>query len=165
MLLKYIEGHVFNNNKHYHFTNKDIKFDRMINSIIIPTEYIKEDIEDNISYLNSIYYDLIDRKLYSSINNIYRAIKNNTLYVYLSITYCTDISKSDNGYSIFMDNVKSLKQMDRYCSAVKYIYYPRTKEIERYEIYGDIVLGNEVKRDESYYDRFKPPKELEITEF
>lgn len=156
MLMKYIEASVYNQSKHYNFTNRDVLFDKDILSVILSKEYINNDINDNIAYIYDLFYnELLDRKLYSSLSNVERAIRTGSLEAYLSITYCTDINKSDSEYMIFRDEVHSLKDVEKYCSGVRYYYELRTKEISRYEIYGDIVLGDEIHREESYYDQFK----------
>ena len=157
MLMKYIEANCFNRSKNYNFTVRDLIFDKSLNSIILSKEYINNDMEHNLSYVyGGIFYnELLDRKLYSSLSNVERAIRTGSLEAYLSITYCTDINKSDSGYMIFRDEVHSLKDVEKYCSGVRYYYELRTKEISRYEVYGDIVLGDEIHREESYYDQFK----------
>ena len=158
MLLKYIEAWVCNSNKHYSFISRDINFDKKQNNIVLPKEYIDNDINKYIGYLYSLYYDeLLDRKLYSSISNVKRAVKAGALDAYLSITYCSDINRSDIGYNNLRNTPKSLESVNRYCSAIRYYYIPKTGEISRYEIYGDIVLGDEIEREESYYDQFKLP--------
>lgn len=156
MLMKYIEASVYNQSKHYNFTNRDVLFDKDILSVILSKEYINNYINDNIAYIYDLFYnELLDRKLYSSLSNVERAIRTGSLEAYLSITYCTDINKSDSEYMIFRDEVHSLKDVEKYCSGVKYYYNFKTKEISRYEIYGDIVLGDEIHREGSYYDQFK----------
>lgn len=156
MLMKYIEASISHKSKSYNFINRDVLFDKDILSVILSKEYINNDINDNIAYIYDLFYnELLDRKLYSSLSNVERAIKTGSLEAYLSITYCTDINKSDSGYMIFRDEVHSLKDVEKYCSGVRYYYELRTKEISRYEIYGDIVLGDEIHREESYYDQFK----------
>lgn len=156
MLMKYIEASISHKSKSYNFINRDVLFDKDILSVILSKEYINNDINDNIAYIYDLFYnELLDRKLYSSLSNVERAIRTGSLEAYLSITYCTDINKSDSGYMIFRDEVHSLKDVEKYCSGVRYYYELRTKEISRYEIYGDIVLGDEIHREESYYDQFK----------
>lgn len=156
MLMKYIEASISHKSKSYNFINRDVLFDKDILSVILSKEYINNDINDNIAYIYDLFYnELLDRKLYSSLSNVERAIKTGSLEAYLSITYCIDINKSDNKYMIFRDAVHSLKDVEKYCSGVRYYYELRTKEISRYEIYGDIVLGDEIHREESYYDQFK----------
>lgn len=156
MLMKYIEASISHKSKSYNFINRDVLFDKDILSVILSKEYINNDINDNIAYIYDLFYnELLDRKLYSSLSNVERAIKTGSLEAYLSITYCTDINKSDSKYMIFRDVVHSLKDVEKYCSGVRYYYELRTKEISRYEIYGDIVLGDEIHREESYYDQFK----------
>ena len=156
MLMKYIEASISHKSKSYNFINRDILFDKDILSVILSKEYINNDINDNIAYIYDLFYnELLDRKLYSSLSNVERAIRTGSLEACLSITYCTDINKSDNKYMIFRDKVHSLKDVEKYCSGVRYYYDLRTKEISRYEIYGDIVLGDEIHREESYYNQFK----------
>lgn len=156
MLMKYIEASISHKSKSYYFINRDVLFDKDILSVILSKEYINNDINDNIAYIYDLFYnELLDRKLYSSLSNVERAIRTGSLEAYLSITYCTDINKSDSKYMIFRDEVHSLKDVEKYCSGVRYYYELRTKEISRYEIYGDIVLGDEIHREESYYDQFK----------
>lgn len=161
MILKYIEAIVSNNVKHYDFTNRDIEFDKTKGSIILPKEYVEKDLKEHLNFIYSIFYDeLISRKLYSSISNIKRAIKNDVLNASISITYCSDISKSDNMYYMFRTEPKSLNQVARYCTGIDYVYDLKTEKIKRYEVYGDLVLGDRIERDESYYTKFKLPKEL-----
>lgn len=161
MILKYIEAIVSNNIKHYDFTNRDIEFDKTKGSIILPKEYVEKDLKEHLNFIYSIFYDeLISRKLYSSISNIKRAIKNDVLCASISITYCSDISKSDNMYYVFKNEPKSRNQVARYCTGIDYIYDLKTEKIKRYEVYGDLVLGDRIEREESYYDQFKLPKEL-----
>ena len=156
MLMKYIEASISHKSKSYNFINRDILFDKDILSVILSKEYINNDINDNIAYIYDLFYnELLDRKLYSSLSNVERAIRTGSLEACLSITYCTDINKSDSKYMIFRDEVYSLKDVEKYCSGVRYYYDLRTKEISRYEVYGDIVLGDEIHREESYYDQFK----------
>lgn len=156
MLMKYIEASISHKSKSYNFINRDILFDKDIFSVILSKEYINNDINDNIAYIYDLFYnELLDRKLYSSLSNVERAIRTGSLEACLSITYCTDINKSDSKYMIFRDEVYSLKDVEKYCSGVRYYYDLRTKEISRYEVYGDIVLGDEIHREESYYDQFK----------
>ena len=71
----------------------------------------------------------------------------------LSISYCTDISRSTRSQGIYFDKVKTLEDLDKYCSAVKFEYNFKTKEIKRYEIYGDIYLGTPIERPISYYTK------------
>lgn len=152
MLLKYFEGYVQHNKKLYSFLQRDVSFDKTQNSIVLPKEYIEKDIEDNLCHVYSIFYnELLDRKLYSSLSNIERAVRNGSLTANLSITYCSDMNRSDSWYSSLSQIPITLEDVDRCCSAIRYYYDLRTKEIERYEIYGDIILGDEIKRDDSYY--------------
>lgn len=163
MILKYIEASVSNNKKHYDFIKVDIEFDKTKNSIILPKEYIEEDIKNHLKFIDCLYYDeLINRKLYSSINSIKRAIKNNCIQVDLSIAYCSDISKSDIMYLSFANEVRSLNHVARYCTAVEYNYNLNTDKITRYEVYGDLVLGDRFEREELYYDKYISPKELDF---
>ena len=153
MLLKFIEASVSNSKKHYRFVDRDLSFDKTQNSLVLPREYIEKDIEDNLCYVYSIFYnELLERKLYSSLSNIERAVRNGSLFASFSITYCIDINKSDSWYSSLSQIPITLEDVDRCCSAIRYYYNLRTKEIERYEIYGDIILGDEIKRDDSYYN-------------
>lgn len=153
MILKYIKATVFNTKKHYEFSTNNLLFDEDKNSIILSKEYIENDMNINSCFIESILYDeLLERKLYSSMNNIKRAIKSGVLELSLSITYCNNINKSSRTYYKFIDKVTSLKDVDIYCSAVRYYYNLYTKELRRFEIYGDIIIGNQIEREESYYN-------------
>ena len=162
MLLKFIEASVSNSKKHYRFVDRDLSFDKTQNSLVLPREYIEKDIEDNLCYVYSIFYnELLERKLYSSLSNIERAVRNGSLFASFSITYCIDINKSDSKYYTFFDAARYISDIDLCCSAVRYYYDLKTREINRYEIYGDIVLGDEIKRDESYYSDENVRRRLE----
>lgn len=152
MILKYIKATVFNNRKYYEFSTNNVLFDENENSIVLSKEYIENDMIVNSCFVESILYDeLLERKLYSSISNIKRAIKSGILELSLSITYCNDIDKSSRNYYKFINKVTLLKDVDKYCSAVRYYYNLYTKELKRFEIYGDIIIGNQIEREESYY--------------
>ena len=151
MLMKYIEGYVYNDSKVYSYDNCFLQFDENKYSLNISDEYLENDINNNICYLYSIFDDLVKRRLYSSESNAERAARTGALLALLSISYCTDISRSTRSQGIYFDKVKTLEDLDKYCSAVKFEYNFKTKEIKRYEIYGDIYLGTPIERPISYY--------------
>ena len=151
MLMKYIEGYVYNDSKAYSYSDNFVKFDKHKSSLNLPNEYILNDIDMNISYTYNLFRNLINCRLYSSMSNVERAVRVGALFASLNITYCTDISKSDNAQFLYRDKVKTLDDLDRYCSGVRYEYNLQTKEIKRYEIYGDIILGDDIERPISYY--------------
>lgn len=156
MLLKYTEVCVKHNSKNYEFKNNHLEFDQFNDNIIFPADHIINDIKNHICYAYDIFTNMVNSKLYSSIGNIERAIRTDALSCYISIIYCNDIDKCDNKYSwIYSKKIKTLNDVNKYCSGIKYEYDLKTKEIKRYEIYGDIILGDYIERDESYYDKFK----------
>ena len=140
MLMKYIEAYV--DYKGNIFTNKDIEFDQNKYSIILPKEYVEEDIKDHLYFMNHIFNnDLLDSKRYSTYSSINRAIKNKNIEAILKITYCSDISRSC-GENYKLNNLSSsLDDVDKFCTGIQYQYNLRTKEISRYER-DDILLYN-----------------------
>ena len=156
MLMKYIETSVHHKSKSYNFYRNNLEFDKDQSSIILPINYIKTDIENYKSYVYMILDNMVKSKIYASQYNVERAIKTGSLIAQINITYCTDINKCDNRYSWGYSNiVKNSNDVEKYCSGVRYYYDFKTKEISRYEVYGDIVLGDEIHREESYYNQFK----------
>ena len=149
--MKYIEGYVYNDSKVYSYDNCSLQFDENKYSLNISDEYLENDINMNISYTYNVFRNLINCRLYSSMSNVERAVRTGALFALLNITYCTNISKSDNAQFLYRDKVKTLDDLDRYCSGVRYEYTLQTKEIKRYEIYGDIILGDDIERPISYY--------------
>ena len=91
MLMKYIEGYVYNDSKVYSYDNCSLQFDENKYSLNISDEYLENDINNNICYLYNIFDDLVKRRLYSSESNTERAariigiIKYFLLYGYIKI--------------------------------------------------------------------------------
>ena len=55
MLMKYIEGYVYNDSKVYSYDNCSLQFDENKYSLNISDEYLENDINNNICYLYSIF--------------------------------------------------------------------------------------------------------------
>lgn len=152
MLMKYIEASVHHKSKSYNFYRNNLEFDKDQSSIILPINYIKTDIENYKSYVYMILDNMVKSKIYASQYNVERAIKTGSLIAQINITYCTDINKCDNRYSWgYSKRIKTKEDARKYCSGIRYYYDFNTKKLDRYELYGDLILGDEIPRDESYY--------------
>lgn len=146
MLQKYIVAEVEHNKKRYSFHETMLKFDKNKSSLIIDDEYVKKDMDNNICYLYSVFRNMVTAGLYSSIYSAERATKNGTIRSQLVIIYMTDINKASSRFHYKNDECKTLEDLDKYCSAVQYVYDLKDKSITRYEIYGDPILGDDICR-------------------
>ena len=151
MLLKYIEVEVKHNKKKYKFTNNELRFDPNINDILISKEYIMKDISKYECKMYALFDNMIKIGAYVTVSNIKKALRSGTLSATIIITYCNDINKKIYPWGYSKD-VKTKDDAEKYCSGIRYYYDFNTKKIERYELYGDIMLGDEIPRDESYYE-------------
>lgn len=146
MIEKYIVAEVQHNKKHYLFQQTFLKFDKNKSSLILQDEYINQDIDDNICYLYSIFDSMIRAGIYSSLDSIKRAIKNDVIKAELNILYITDINKASLLPGYARNQSKSLQDLDKYCSGIQYIYSMKNKSVLRYELYGDPLLGDDIVR-------------------
>ena len=153
MLMKCIEPYIYytKDTEYPYYTNVHLEFDNNINTLNISDDYLNNDFEKHAHYINEAYGDIIKRHDYESIEDINADIMSGKLRELLIITYCTDISKCDSLQWQYHDKVNTLEDLDKYCSGVGYSLNPYTKEIKRYEIYGDIYLGDYIERPISYY--------------
>lgn len=151
MLLKYIEVEIKHNKKKYKFTNNELRFDSNVDDIlIINEEYVMKDIFKYECKIYTLFNNLIKIGAYYSISNIKRALRSGSLSVIISITYCDNINKKIYPWGYSKD-VKTKEDARKYCSGIRYYYDFNTNKLDRYELYGDLILGDEIPRDESYY--------------
>ena len=102
--------------------------------------------EDNICYLYSVFRNMVNAGIYSSVKSIERAVHNGVIVATLNIFYISDINKAAlNPYSS-EDLTNTLYDVDIYCSGIQYTYDLKNKSIIRYELYGDLLLGNNKER-------------------
>ena len=146
MIQKYIVAEVEHNKKNYIFHETFLKFDKDKSSLIIEDDYVSKDIDRYICYLYSVLRNMANAGLYSSIYSAERAVKNGILRANLVIIYMTDIEKAATRFHYKENECKSLKDLDKYCSAIQYVYDMKDKSIERYEIYGDPLTGDDICR-------------------
>lgn len=147
MLQKYIVAEVSHRKKDYRFHETIMGYDKNISSLLLSDKYIKKDMEDNECYMYSLFESIINAGIYSSISSILRAIRNGVIEANLIIIYTTNLNsihKTDGWYT--MKDSNSLKKMLNCMTSVKYSYSFKTKVIERFEIYGDPILGDEINR-------------------
>ena len=150
MLFIHAEANVINDNKNYKLYNNDIRFDILADqSLILSKEYIETEFYNNYYVLYSIFEDMVKHKYYSSISNINRAMKNNTISAVLKLTFIADIQKMSKKYEQYAYTVTNIEDLDKYCSGIQYEYNIISKELKRYEMYGNIVI----ERPLSYYDK------------
>lgn len=146
MIKKIIIAEVNHNKKGYLFHEIFLSSDKTRSSLIIPDKYVEQDIQDNICYVYSVFENMVKANIYSSIKSIERAVKNEVLNANLHIFYINDINKAAlNPYSA-EDLTVSLYDLDIYCSGIQYTYSMKDKSITRYELYGDLLLGNNKER-------------------
>lgn len=147
MLQKYIVAEINHNKKNYRFHDTILEYDMNISSLIMSDDYVKKDIDDHICHLYSLFHSMVNARIYSSMSSVIRAVKNGALEANLVIIYTSDLEKlsiTDGWYT--MKDSKSLKQMLNYMTSVQYSYSFKTKVINRYELYGDPILGDDIHR-------------------
>lgn len=146
MIKKIIIAEVKHNKKGYLFREITLSSDKSRSSLIIPDKYVEQDIENNICCVYSVFKNMVKANIYSSVKSIERAVKNEVLKADLHIFYINDINKAAlNPYSA-EDLTVSLHDLDIYCSGIQYTYSIKDKSITRYELYGDLLLGNVKER-------------------
>lgn len=174
MLMKYIEATVTHKSKDYKFTANHLEFDthsKYKNSIILPEDFIKNDIYSEVgSKIYVIFRNMVNSKIYSSMSNVLRAVRNGTLEAILNITYCTDINRCDTVYGnttaeswwycTHNNVIKDDASIEKYCSGVSYEYKLGVNEIRQYLVFGDLYLGDIIPVEDMIPDR--KPIEFDI---
>lgn len=146
MIKKIIIAEVTHNKKGYLFREISLSSDKIKSSLIIPDEYVEQDMENNICCVYTIFENMVKANVYSSVKSIERAIKNEVLKAELHIFYINDINKAALNPYVAEDLAVSLHDLDVYCSGIQYTYSMKDKSITRYELYGDLLLGNVKER-------------------
>lgn len=147
MLQKYIVAEICNFKKDYKFRETNLQFDKNISSLLLTDDYVQKDIDHNTCFMYSVFESMIKSGIYSSISSILRAIKNGVLTADLIIVYTANLNHlyiTDGWY--MMKDSNSLKSMLKYMTSVQYSYSFKTKEIRRFELYGDPILGDDIER-------------------
>ena len=146
MIKKIIIAEVAHNKKGYLFREISLSSDKIKSSLIISDKYVEQDMENNICCIYSVFKNMVKANIYSSVKSIERAIKNEVLNAELHIFYINDINKAALNPYIAEDLTVSLHDLDVYCSGIQYTYSMKDKSITRYELYGDLLLGNTKER-------------------
>ena len=147
MLQKYIVAEINHRKKNYRFHETILEYDENISSLLLSDDYVEKDIKNNECHMHSLFQSMVNAGIYSSISSVLRAIRNGVLEANLVIIYTTDlnhISMTNGWYT--MRNSKSLKEMLKYMTSVQYSYSFKTKIIDRFEIYGHPILGDDIRR-------------------
>lgn len=147
MLQKYIVAEISHRKKDYRFHETILEYDEDISSLLLSDDYVKKDITDNECHMYSLFQSMVNAGIYSSVSSILRAIRNGVLEANLVIVYTTDLNhiSMTNGWYIMKDS-KSLKEMLKYMTSVQYSYSFKTKIIDRFELYGNPILGDDIQR-------------------